>query len=75
MPQTFNFKVEMTCGGCENAVRNSLRKNLGDKLIDLQIDLTSRKVTVVIEDTKQWTDKEMLELIFKCGKTSTVWSA
>ncbi|KAJ6647927.1 Copper transport protein ATOX1 [Pseudolycoriella hygida] len=39
------FKVEMTCGGCSNAVQKVLGK-LGDKVEELNIDLDTRTVLV-----------------------------
>ena len=61
------LKVEMTCGACENAVRNSIAKNLGDEVQSLQIDLASQLVNIELKSNK-YTKEQVVEIVSKCGK-------
>lgn len=61
------LKVEMTCGACENAVRNSINKNLGDEVQNLHIDLASQLVKIELKSNK-YTKEQVLEIVSKCGK-------
>jgi copper chaperone CopZ len=69
-----DFRVEMTCGGCVNAVRNSLRKTLGEQMADLQIDLAARKVSVELVVRSDLNEEQVLELLSKCGKPCKLWT-
>ena len=61
------LKVEMTCGACENAVRNSIKKNLGDEVQNLHVDLASQLVKIELKSNK-YTKEQVLEIVSKCGK-------
>ncbi|KAH7719891.1 Heavy metal-associated domain containing protein [Aphelenchoides avenae] len=66
MSQTYAYTVEMTCGGCEKAVRKVIGK-LGDKVTNLEIDLKQKKVAV----TTDLPQDEVTEALKKTGKTVT----
>ena len=61
------LKVEMTCGACENAVRNSIAKNLGDEVKSLHIDLATKLVDIELKSDK-YTKEQVVEIVSKCGK-------
>jgi copper chaperone CopZ len=56
------FHVEMTCGGCEKAVRAVLQKTKG--VTNVVIDVPAKLVTVSGTATKE----ECIEAIKKTGK-------
>jgi copper chaperone len=58
----FIFHVEMTCGGCEKAVRGVLQKTSGVESVN--IDMLTKQVTVTGTATKE----QCLEAIKKTGK-------
>ena len=57
------FRVGMTCGGCEKAVRAVLNSTKGVQSVD--IDLPSQQVEVLGTCSKE----EVLSAIQKTGKT------
>lgn len=61
------LKVEMTCGSCENAVRNSIAKNLGDEVEKLDIDLANKLVKIDLKSDK-YTKEQVVEIVSRCGK-------
>lgn len=61
------LKVEMTCSSCENAVRNSINKNLGDELQSLDIDLANKLVKIGLKSNK-FSKEQVVEIVSKCGK-------
>ncbi|XP_039281326.1 copper transport protein ATOX1 [Nilaparvata lugens] len=67
MAQQHEFKVEMTCEGCSNAVQRVLNKLKGQGVDDVQIDLKDQKVLVA----STLSADELLETIKKTGKATT----
>ncbi|XP_076446184.1 copper transport protein ATOX1 homolog isoform X2 [Babylonia areolata] len=65
---TFEFTMEMTCEGCAAAAKKVLEK-LGDKVSNIQTDVTSQKVLV---DSTSMTSDELLEQLKKTGKAVSV---
>lgn len=61
------LKVEMTCVSCENAVRNSIGKNLGDEVEKLEIDLPNKLVKLDLKSDK-YSKEQIVEIVSKCGK-------
>ncbi|KAF7633070.1 HMA domain-containing protein [Meloidogyne graminicola] len=54
----------MTCSGCSNQVQRVLGK-LGDKVSNVQIDLSSKQVQIESDDLSS---EELLEILKKTGK-------
>uniref|UniRef100_A0A914DLQ1 Copper transport protein ATOX1 n=2 Tax=Acrobeloides nanus TaxID=290746 RepID=A0A914DLQ1_9BILA len=63
MTNTYTYHVEMTCGGCSNAVQKVLGK-LGDKVTNVDINLQNKTVAVTTDLSSQ----EILEALQKTGK-------
>ena len=61
------LRVEMTCSSCENAVRNSINKNLDDELQNLEIDLPNKLVKIDLKSNK-YSKEQIVEIVSKCGK-------
>lgn len=63
---THEFKVEMTCDGCANAVKRVLGKQ-GSDVQDVQVDVAARSVIV----TSTLPHDKLQQIIAKTGKETT----
>ncbi|RWS01037.1 hypothetical protein B4U79_00131, partial [Dinothrombium tinctorium] len=65
MEKTYNFKVEITCDGCVNAIKRSLSKSLGDKLKNVDANVETKAVAVTVhypDESSELTAEQMLDL-------------
>ena len=66
----FNFNAEITCEGCVNAIKRSLDRSLGEKLLNFEASVPDRKVTLTVDDSL--TQQQCLEALQKSGKECSV---
>lgn len=65
----YQFKVDMPCEGCVNAIKRSLNKTYGDQLVAVDTDLSTQLVKVSLN--KEYTYEQVYEALAKTGKTVT----
>lgn len=66
MPEkVFNFKVEMSCAGCSNALTKVLDKHRDKGVGGFEIDLPGQSVKVT---SSSLSSDEVMEIVKKAGK-------
>ncbi|GAM24095.1 hypothetical protein SAMD00019534_072700 [Acytostelium subglobosum LB1] len=64
---TYNFNVEMSCGGCSKAINTVLSKL--DGVSNIQIDVAKKSVVC---DSSKLSAEELLTSIQKTGKKASI---
>ena len=68
MSTTYEYSVEMTCGGCSGAITRILNKQKdAGKVDDFEVKLETKQVFV----TTAGSSDDILEIIKKAGKATT----
>lgn len=69
----YQFKVDMPCEGCVNAIKRSLGKTYGDELSSVDADLPTQlvKISIIAKGDKAYTYDQVYEALAKTGKTVT----
>lgn len=71
LTKSYEFKVEITCEGCVNALKNSLTKTYGDRLVNVDANVQTRHVVVTIKGDPLPSYEEVTEAVKKTGKEVT----
>ncbi|KAJ1675046.1 hypothetical protein EV182_002040 [Spiromyces aspiralis] len=68
--KTFEFEVEMACGGCSGAVKRALdnASEKGTYKLNVVANHDNNKVTVTAPMTSQITEKDLLVIIYNTNK-------
>uniref|UniRef100_T1KDU9 Uncharacterized protein n=1 Tax=Tetranychus urticae TaxID=32264 RepID=T1KDU9_TETUR len=66
----FKFNAEITCEGCVNAIKRSLDRSLGDKLLNLESNVPEKSVTLTVDDSV--TQQQCLDALQKSGKECSI---
>jgi len=69
--QDYHFQVAITCDGCVKALNKSLTKTFGDKLVNWDANVDTKRVVVTIEDTALPTYDDVMNAVKKCGKETS----
>ena len=69
--KTFKFRVEMTCNACLEAVKRSLNRSLGEKLVSVTGDLQEQSVIVQTKGPED--EQQVLALVSKAGKKTELF--
>ncbi len=68
----YQFKVDITCEGCVNALKKSLNKTFGQQLVSIDANVSTQLVNITIRsDDKPFTYDEVYDAVLKCGKAVT----
>lgn len=68
MSQQTILRVDMMCGGCENAVRKVLSRQ--QEVHNVDVDLPSNKVIV----SSNLQPQQLVDIVAKTGKKTELWS-
>ena len=69
---SYQFKVDMPCEGCVNAIKRSLNKTFGEELAAVDTDLSTQLVKVSLKSGgAAITYDQVKEALVKTGKTVT----
>jgi len=69
----YKFKVDITCEGCVNALKKSLTKTFGEKLVAVNADVQTQLVSVSINNhsSQPLPYDEVFAAVAKAGKPVT----
>ena len=68
----YQFKVDIPCEGCVNAIKRSLNKTYGDELCSVDADITTKLVKITIaKNGNPYTYDQVYDSLAKAGKTVT----
>lgn len=70
--QEYQFKVDLPCDGCVNAVKRSLNKTYGTELANVDADLKTQLVKITISrNGEPYSYDQVYDALSKAGKTVT----